>query len=236
MCTVVVPLAGPDFYSSQFGIRPLFPIGSTTILEYVLRRRPWLANSGNEGHQLIFVLREDAPHTEVFRSFLADQFPFADVVTLSCLTNGACLSALAGASLAHHQDSPLVIDLADIAFVTTFDPGEYFRNPGNAEVAAVVPYFESTNPKYSYLRLEGRRVLETREKLVISTNASAGVYMFRDTASYLDAAAYCLRNPAVCQVGGASFVCPSVNGLIATGKVVEGVIVQNVQPIGGLFH
>lgn len=129
-----------------------------------------------------------------------------------------------------------MIDLADIAFSSRFDPGSFFQAPGNEGVAAVIPYFQSTDPKFSYLRLQGSRVLEAREKMVISSHASAGVYIFRDTASYLEAAAYCIRTPAVCKVGGASFVCPSVNGLIAAGRSVEGVLIEDAEPIGGLFH
>jgi hypothetical protein len=234
MSVIIVPIAGPDFYSKEFGVRPLYPMGQSTLIEYVLKQRFWFKSVARGNSQLIFVLRKEGLHTEEMRLFIDSKFPSADTIILSRLSAGAPLSALAGISLSEHHDVPVIVDLADIAFSMSWDSTSYFRE--NQDVDAVVPYFRSDDPKFSYLKLNGVRVIEAREKQVISSNASAGVYFFRDVSTYLRAVIYCLQHPDMCKVGSAFFVCPSINGLIENGRQVHAIEVENVEPISALFH
>ena len=231
MTHTLVPLAGPDFVSERFGIRPLHPVAGRPLLEAVLADRPWLQGPG---HQLTFVLREEGPATARMRAWLEQRFPLAGSVTLGSLTRGAPLSALAGCALGTDFAAPVVVDLADIAFRFDFDAGAYFRAHPAAD--AVVPFFTADDPKFSYLRLEGHRVLEAREKQVISAHASAGAYVFRDAAAFLRAVAWGLAHPERCSVGGSLFVCPCVNGLMGAGREVHALPVQDAQPLSLLFH
>lgn len=234
MCLIIVPLAGPDFYTERFGIRPLYKVGNSTLIEYVLARRPWMFGTSGTDNQLVFVLRDEGSHTDEMRSFIAERFPSADTVVIGTMSGGAPLSALAGIALSRQHDVPVIVDLADIAFDMPWDPTEYFRV--NQNVDAVVPYFSSRDPKFSYLKLDGACVIEAREKQVISSNASAGVYFFRDATAYLRAVIYCLQHPGICKFGTALFVCPSVNGLITKERQVHAIEVRNVEPISTFFH
>ena len=234
MSLVIVPLAGPDFYTDRFGVRPLYPVGNVTLIEHVLGGRPWMPRILSDDGQLVFVLRETGRPTEEMLAFLAKKYPSAGTVVLGSLSAGAPLSALAGIALARHHAAPVIIDLADIAFDLAWDPTDYFRH--HESVDAVVPTFTSDDPKFSYLATEGKRVVAAREKQVISNQASAGVYCFRDVPTYLRATSYCLRHPNVCKVGAALFLCPSVNGLITTERDVHVIDVQNAEPIGRIFH
>lgn len=231
MALTIVPLAGPDFHTERFGIRPLHPVQGRPLLEHVLSGRSWLRQPGARE---VFVLREAGAATATMRAWLDAHRPQAGVVTLSGLTGGAPLSALAGAALAARPDEPVVVDLADIAFRLELDVERWFE--AHPQVDALVPYFASADPKFSYLRLDGPRVLEAREKQVISANASAGVYLFRDVPTFLRAVGFCLAQPAACSVNSVLFVCPSVNGLIGGGREVHALPVADVQPVSTLFH
>lgn len=231
MCLVIVPLAGPDFHSEKFGIRPLFRVGQTPLIEHVLSGRPWLSRTDT---QLVFVLRETGEHTSVVQAFLRTRYPRSQTVVLGDLTTGAPFSALAGLALSRQHAQPVVVDLADISFDIDLDPAAYFRD--NVDVDALVPCFRSDDPKFSYLELDGMRVLLAREKQVISANASAGVYVFRDSSTYLRALIHALEYPELSKVGSAYFVCPSVNGLISPTRHVHAIEVSGVQPVGALFH
>lgn len=231
MCLVIVPLAGPDFYSEKFGIRPLFRVGQTSLIEHVLGGRPWVSDADT---QLVFVLRDTGEHTRQMQQFLLGRYPRSQTVVLGSLTAGAPFSALAGLALSRQHDQPVIIDLADISFDIEFDATTFFRE--NVDVDGVVPFFLSDDPKFSYMQLDGMRVLQAREKQVISANASAGVYLFRDSTTYLRALMYALQEPDVSKVGAAYFVCPSVNGLISQSRHVHAIQVSGVQPIGALFH
>lgn len=79
------------------------------------------------------------------------------------LTQGALLSALAGAAAVPTLDGPLIIDLADIIYSTTADPEQLFAEA--AGLGAIVPYFMADDPCYSFLRLEpDGTVIEAAEK------------------------------------------------------------------------
>jgi hypothetical protein len=231
---IIVPIAGPDFYSEKFGIRPLYPVEGTTILEHVLSMRPWYSRILSGADQLIFVLREDGLHTVEMLGYIAAKFPFSNTVVMNQLTAGAPMSVLAGIALVKDHNTPIIIDLADVAFTCTCEPVEYFYL--NPNVDGIVPYFNSQDPKFSYLKLQDRRVVEAREKQLISENASAGVYIFRDTPTYLRAVIYCIQHPETCKIAGNFFVCPLVNGLISTERDVHAIKVNNVRPIGAIFH
>jgi hypothetical protein len=99
-----------------------------------------------------------------------------------------------------------------------------------------VPVFTADEGCYSYLRIEGGRVIEAREKLVISDNASAGVYMFRDVQTFLRAASHSIDHRDTLSWKGALFICPMVNGVIAAGQEVLAPHVPNCVPVGKMFH
>jgi dTDP-glucose pyrophosphorylase len=56
-----------------------------------------------------------------------------------------------------------------------------------------IDVFSSESPAYSYVRLEGDRVMDIREKEVISHHATSGLYGFASAARYLAAAVDCPR-------------------------------------------
>ena len=72
MALIIIPIAGPDFYSIKFGVRPLYPIGESTLLEHVLSNRFWMNNMPE--NQIIFVLKEEGVHTKIMQEFIARKF------------------------------------------------------------------------------------------------------------------------------------------------------------------
>ncbi|MBI5447658.1 MAG: hypothetical protein HY939_02890 [Gammaproteobacteria bacterium] len=232
MCLILIPLAGPDFYTEQFGIRPLYPVGHTTLIEHVLAHRPWI--NDHDSNQLVFILRDEGIHTKQVQTLIMKRFPSAHTVILSDLSAGAPLSALAGLALAKQYDTPVIIDLADIVFTMPQDVCAYFYS--NPYVDAVVPYFDSSNPKFSYISLDGDVVTKAREKQLISTHASTGVYFFRNVTAYLQAMIYCFQHLDICKIGASFFICPSVNGLISQNRQVRAIKVTQVEDMSTLFH
>ena len=119
--------------------------------------------------------------------------------------------------------SPIIVDLADIQYKSNLDPLDAFkdRNLG-------VTTFESNNPAYSYLKLDSSgHFIEAAEK-VISRNASAGTYLFCDTATYLRALAYSIENKEKETYQDLFYVCPLLNGVKNQGKKVQLESVSNI--------
>ncbi len=223
--TCIVPLAGPDFVQPDGHVRPLTMIEGTPLLETALTSRAWWRDGSLRPDGITFVLR-DIPEATPVRAFIAERFAGARIATVSELTGGALLSALAGTALAMAPDLPLCVDLVDILYDGPEALLSRFDDPA---VAGVIPWFTSDRPKYSYLEIVDGRVVRTAEKQVISTNASAGTYFFRDTPTFLDAAAWSLRHRETVARNGVLFLCPSFNAPAAQGRTVLPVKVDRVR-------
>ncbi|ESQ78649.1 hypothetical protein [Asticcacaulis sp. YBE204] len=225
----IVPLAGPDLYTEAYGLRPLMDLNGTPLIEAALKARAWEKTLRPEDY--IFVVRQVEALPQL-TAYLDATWPGCRVVTLSNLTGGALFSVLAAMALVA-SDEPLIVDLGDILFSEgPQDPQALFTDG----VGAVVPVFTSDESCYSYLTIEDGRVTGAREKVVISNNASAGVYMFRDVQTFLRAAAHSIDHRETLNFKGILFICPMVNGVLDNGLIVAAPHIENYQPVGKIFH
>lgn len=235
MSLIIIPLAGPDFYSEEFGIRPLHQLDDgRTLIDAVLLNRPWVLNVINGVGRIIFVLRGFDEHAEKMKAHLTSLIPNSEFVMFEGVSMGSPFSVISAISQIKNFDEPIIVDLADILFDTALNVDSFFKD--NPSVSGLIPYFYSSSEKFSYLKIVGNSVVEAREKMVISQHASAGVYCFRSLNEFLCAFNFCVNNPKICQVNGAYFMCPSFNGLIENNKNVFAIEVGNPDPIGAIFH
>lgn len=227
----IVPLAGPDFYTEKFGIRPLIEYKGVPLIEYALKSRRWFGRELSI-ENIIFVLRHTIG-TETAQKTLNSIFPSSQQVLLSGTTRGALMSALAAVPLIANQSAPVIIDLADIVYSLDEELNNYMARSPNW--AGLIPYFNSTNPNYSYLKLKNENVSLAREKEVISNCASAGTYFFRDTPTFLRAILHATARPQNFLTNNNFFVCPVYNALITAGEKVLGIPTSNVDEVSLAF-
>lgn len=226
----IIPLAGGDLVHPRFRFRAWFPVEGDRLLRLALRQRAWAKQL--KAADYTFVLREVEDVDELV-TWLQHEWPGCTILRLSRMSGGAMLTAMAAVAMLPRDGEAIVVDLADMLFEA---------GPANPEgllvggVGALIPCFRSSDPCYSYLRKESGRVVEAAEKRVISDIASAGVYFFKDRASYLSAAAFCLAHADRVTVNGVHFVCPMANGIIASGMEVLAPIIERVEPVGKIFH
>ena len=224
----IIPLAGPDIYTKKYGLKPAYEIDGEPLLFRALHSRNWYGHSLNE-EDLIFVLRDFEQLNEL-KKLIASYFPKGRQLIIPDFTCGALMSSMAGASLITNFREAIVVDLVDILFSSDFEPETIFN--GDKNISGIIPYFRSDNHKYSYLKLsKNQNVLRTQEKEVISNNASAGVYFFRDTHSFLKALSYSLVHKETLSYNNLLYLCPSFNGLIKRSGVVKAVEVDDVRDI-----
>lgn len=231
----VVPLAGPLLTHPRHGLVVRYPVDGMPLLQRTLHTRPWWHAGRLGADDLVFVLRESAEYVTL-RDAVTGWFPGCRIATLSELTNGALLSALAGAAMITALDEPLIVDLADILYDADLDIDALFA--AEPSVNALVPFFDNEDVCYSYLRFaQDGSVAHAAEKQVISRNASAGTYIFRSTAHFIAAAGESLRQARhELSVGNALFVCPVLNSVTRDGARVLAVPTRNVRSISKLLH
>lgn len=234
MTTIVVPLAGPDAYTHDGRIRALQIHEGSPIFESVLKKRKWIRNL-EATDQLIFVIRREGAFHELLSREILRAFPRAEIIVLDHSTNGALLTCLIGALSTKNPDEVVILDLADIDFQADFSAKEIFNEEG---VDGAIPYFNSTSKIYSFLELDADNVyvLKTREKQVLSNNASAGVYLFKNMRIFLEAASWGFVHKEISSINGKYFVCPIYNGLIISGSKIRALKVSDVVSHSELFH
>lgn len=222
----IIPLAGPDFHSER-GVKPMLNVEGEPLVKRAITSRPWFKSGEQTTDKLIFVLR-NTEHTQAFEKYIKDTFPGCKIATISHLTGGALMTALAGASLVHDFNEPVCVDLVDILYTVELDDSitGFFKK--NSEYYGIIPCFEDNYDKYSYLQIKDNKVLRTAEKQVISNVASAGTYFFRDLPTLLEATAGSIENKDEYAYKGSLFMCPSYNELIRKGKEVAPLFVSNV--------
>ena len=225
---VIVPLAGSDFIGHNGLPKALRSFYGQPLLRHALRSRPWAEFVSG----YTFILK-DLDECRAFASqHLKVWYPGSTVIFLSSSTRGAACSSVAGVACQRNPRMPLIIDLADILYVSAMNVGESFkRSPRCGGLALAFP---SNNPLYSYL-LKGEKgtVVQSAEKKVISAYASAGTYIFRDSAIFLRAVAHAFENEATQTHNGLFYVCPLFNGVVEQGMAVEMEMVCDVIDIKG---
>jgi hypothetical protein len=223
----VVPLAGPDVLSPSGLFRPLMDYQGDALISKALSSRPWAAQLTPSDY--IFVTRNTGDRR--LNDFLSSNWPGSQNVVLPSMTDGAMISALSAVAMCP-DDTPIVVDLADILFgCASLATVDFSKNLG-----LIIPTFSSGEDCYSYLMEDEGVVVRAAEKMVISDRASAGVYIFKDREIYVSACAHSIRNRSTLQHGGLYFVCPMANGVIDAGYEVSAIAVNNVIPISKNFH
>ncbi|WP_417481987.1 hypothetical protein [Maricaulis sp.] len=224
MMQLIVPLAGPDFIRPDGAVKACQLLDGEPLLRRALDSRVWADDVGRLAP--IFVL----PDHPVARAFAAGEleewYPGSAKVFLSSYARGAAMSSLAALALTVDWSVPVCIDLSDILFDCPENPLDRFASE---DVGGVALCFKSSNPAYSYLQCdEDGKVLNAAEKKVLSSNASAGVYFFRNSATLVSAIGHSMANSDTLAYKGNLFVCPLFNGVIDTGARVEINFVRDV--------
>ena len=212
---ILIPIAGPTpfFPVEEYPFpKPLIEVlGKPMILRVVENLQSLSAAA-----RFVFVTLQDEAVRYSYESILA--FASGDrsqVVQLRKRTAGALCSCLMAVDHID-PDGPLVIANGDQ--IVDADLGrivEWFE--ANGADAGVVT-FESTHPRWSYVRVEGGQVLEASEKRVISRRAVAGLYWFKRGADFIDAAKRSIIADEA--IDGSFFTAPCLNHLVLAGKSV----------------
>ena len=66
-----------------------------------------------------------------------------------------------------------------------FKSKEYLKKINIKDADAVIPYFKSKTPIYSFIKTSKGRVIKIKEKKVISSKAVAGSYFFKEAKEFL---------------------------------------------------
>lgn len=226
---LLIPMAAARESSRATGSLPLYlhSFHGTTLLEYTIALARRL---GSRADRIVFVM--DGHDCDGFRmrQMVEVSLPGATVVTTQAPTQGALCTVLL--AIDHlDPDQPMLIIGANA--IHRGLPASLADVVSDNRTDAVTWTFRSVNPRLSFVRTDpGGRVLEVSEKDPISDIATSGVFLFRSTRAFLDAAFAVIRNEW--HVKGSYYVAPVLNELIVRGAMVRAASMESRPPI--FFH
>lgn len=206
----IIPAAGPDFIDENGNIKFDRNVNNKSLISQTILKRTWRAKNDN----YIFVF-QDSNITREYSKKLENHLPRVNSVFLPKRTNGAADTVLAALSVAV-PNMRICIDLADIIIEDKIERTSIINSLTCNEALCLT--FESYDERYSYLEFDGKSFIRAKEKIVISNNASAGVYFFKNKNFLLSAMSKVLDNKEY-QYNGLNFICPLFNGLTCVDKL-----------------
>ena len=221
---VLIPMAGAG---SRFAIagytfpKPLIEVRGKPMIQVVLE------NLKVEAHYVFVVQRE---HYEKYnlKHVLGMLAPGCDIVCTEGVTEGAaCTTLLAKQYI--DNDQQLLIANSDQWM--DWDSSEFLYSMQSNNVDGGIVCFTSMHPKWSYVKEnELGYITEVAEKVVISDQASVGVYFWKKGADYVAHAEAMIAADE--RVNNEFYVAPVYNRAIAAGLGIKKYTAKSFKGLG----
>jgi dTDP-glucose pyrophosphorylase len=211
MLTIVIPMAGRGSRFAEAGYelpKPLLPIHGIPMIEAVVRN---LAPS--EPARFVFICQREHLSSFGFEAGLRQAAPGCTIVAIDGVTEGAACTVLL-AEAAIDPDDVLVIANSDQWVDHTMDALlDVMRRD---DLDGLIMTMTADDPKWSFVALDERNLVTTVvEKVVISDEATVGIYAFARGGEFIRAAKAMIAADE--RVNGEFYVAPVYNQLIAEG-------------------
>jgi dTDP-glucose pyrophosphorylase len=222
MLNIVVPMAGAGSRFAQAGFsdpKPLITIHGVPMIRVVAENlRP------TREHRFIFVAQRRHVDEYGLDELLPRWSAGAIVVPIEKLTDGAARTVLQVREIIDSAD-PLMIANSDQYVDANMD--EYLNSEA-AGSAGQIMTMTADDPKWSFVRLtEDGSVTEVVEKVVVSNQATVGIYNFSKGADFVWAADSMIRGGKMSN--GEYYVAPVYNELIERGDLVTASSIGSVE-------
>lgn len=211
---IVIPMAGAGSRFTQAGFdipKPFIMVRGKPMYRWAVDSLP-LQSAKN----LVFILREDN-FTEKLILDIKSNYGQYDpkIKVLNSLTRGQAETVYL-AKYALDLSQPILIHNADTAFMT-------MQSPCNDCFGALVVFKPAANDaRWSFAKTSDHdinRVIEVREKIIISEHASTGTYYFSDTQWLLNTIKYNITHNI--REKGEFYLAPLYNQAIAEKKDIQ---------------
>jgi dTDP-glucose pyrophosphorylase len=214
MLNIVIPMAGAGSRFASKGYldpKPLIKVDGVQMIRLVIENlKP------AQPHRFIFICQRAHLEAYELQSKLEEWAPGCAVLTVDGVTEGAACTVLTARELINN-DAPLMIANSD-QYVDV-DVNEYLSYMHNHHLDGLIMTMKASDPKWSFVGLNNENlVTEVVEKVVISDEATVGIYNFRSGREFVAAADDMIQKNL--RVNNEFYVAPVYNQLINEGANV----------------
>jgi len=214
MLNIVIPMAGAGarFLTAGYADpKPLIPLYGVPMIRLVIENlRP------RESHRFIFVCQQSHIQMYGLDRKLDHWAPGSALVPIKSLTQGAACTVLCAKSLIDN-DTELMIANSDQ--YVDIDINDYLEEMRHRKLDGQIMTMKANDPKWSFVKLsDNKYVSGVVEKVVVSDEATTGVYNFKCGHDFVRAAELMVNKEL--RVNGEFYVAPTYNQLIQEGKKI----------------
>ncbi len=208
---IIIPLAGPDYCMNGI-VKGLKDTEAGPLLQSILQSRPWFKLFPSENYKFIFL--DKAELRKFFFNEVKNFLPNASAIFIGTVTKGAALSVMSCLSTFDlSNDSPLLIDLADLSFHS--HNVDYLNIFDKYKADVLLNTFNSNSSSFSYAKVsKSGKVINLKEKEVISHNALVGTYFFKSFHLYIKAFQSSILNFNNYSFNNLLYISPILNDLL----------------------
>jgi NDP-sugar pyrophosphorylase family protein len=211
MLNIVIPMAGRGSRFAKAGYekpKPLIDIKGKPMIQVVVENlRP------DEPHRFIFICQQE--HVKVYglTDLLHDFAPGSEIVEIDGITEGAACTVLKAKPFIN-DDNPIMIANSDQ--YVDININDYLAEVNFRNLDGLIMTMKADDEKWSFARVDEKGyVTEVKEKVVISSDATVGIYNFSLGAKFVEHAEAMFENKEM--QNGEYYVAPVYNRFIAAG-------------------
>ncbi len=210
---IIIPMAGEgkSFQSSGYVFpKPLIDINGKPMIQ-------WVVENVNVDGKFIFIVQKKHLETYNMQYLLNLIAPGCEIVSTEGSGRGAAESVLRAKHLFNDND-PITIVNSDQ--LISWNSNEFFYAMAADECDGGIVTFESTHPKWSFVRIGSDGfAAEVAEKKPISNLATAGAYYFKKGKDFIKYAEQMIASNI--KTLNEFYVCPVYNEYIRDGKKIR---------------
>jgi len=183
---IIMPMAGEGSRFKQVGIDTPKPLIKANGIPFFVRALSSIKDSFNDLKVTCIIQSKHDVNNELSNS-IKHEIPFANIVVLPKLTNGAVETCLAAKPFMCKDDAILIMD-CDLEWKSNkyILAIKSLLRSDSSTIGGLLLSFDSDKPRYSYAKADKDNVvIETAEKSVISNNALVGAYYFNTVDDFI---------------------------------------------------
>jgi dTDP-glucose pyrophosphorylase len=214
MLNIVIPMAGAGSRFAKEGYvdpKPLIKVHNEPMIKLVIDNlKP------SQAHRFIFICQAEHLKKYNMTEKITQWAPSSVIIEINGLTEGAACTVLVAKEFINNQD-PLMIANSDQYIDTDID--HYLNDMNIKKLDGLIMTMKATDPKWSFVGLnEENFVSKVVEKLVISDEATVGIYNYALGQDFVESAEKMIANNE--RVNNEFYVAPVYNQLIQAGKKI----------------
>jgi dTDP-glucose pyrophosphorylase len=194
--------------------KPLIPVHGEPMIQRVIK------NLSVPNAHFIFIVQQEHDMKYDLEKRLSELAPGCDIVKINGITEGAACTVLCAENFINN-DVPLMIANSD-QFLEWSANDFVLKMLDDPSIHGLISTFhlDNNDSKWSYAKLnEKGHVTECREKIVISTNATTGIYGWKKGSDFCKYAQDMIKKEI--KANNEYYVCPVYNEAIDDGKTFK---------------